>query len=210
MSFILDALKKSENERQQQSGAEFATVPTSAAEPRPLRWIWVLGVLLAINLAVLIGVLLRTSTKPPPAIVTAIAAPATRPTLAGTESAPTGAAFAEQVAIAERNQLASEALPIATAAAVTAAPTAAPVRVNRSTPRVPTIDELLLDGSIQLPELRIDLHVFSDVPADRFVFINSVKHRERSKLAEGPVVEEITRDGVILRHQGKTFLLPRE
>jgi hypothetical protein len=36
------------------------------------------------------------------------------------------------------------------------------------------------------------------------------KHREQSKLEEGPVVVEITPDGVILEHQGTTFLLPRE
>jgi len=69
---------------------------------------------------------------------------------------------------------------------------------------------LRLNGSLQLPDLRIDIHVFSDKPDDRFVFINMVKHREQSQLAEGPVVREITTDGVILQHQGRTFLLPRE
>jgi hypothetical protein len=36
MSFILDALKKSETERQQQTGAEFSSVPSSSGEPQSL------------------------------------------------------------------------------------------------------------------------------------------------------------------------------
>ena len=49
MSFILDALKKSENERQEQSDTEFATVPSSPDAPAAPRWLWILGALLAIN-----------------------------------------------------------------------------------------------------------------------------------------------------------------
>ena len=59
MSFILDALKKSETERQQQGPSDFANVPSSAESPRAPRWLWVLALLLAVNLAVLLGVFLR-------------------------------------------------------------------------------------------------------------------------------------------------------
>ena len=64
-----------------------------------------------------------------------------------------------------------------------------------------TIDELRLSGSLQLPELHLDIHVFADDPAERFVFINMSKYREKSRL---------TPDGVVLEHQGRRFLLPRE
>ena len=76
--------------------------------------------------------------------------------------------------------------------------------------RVPTIDELRLAGELQVSELHLDIHVYSDDPAERFVFINMEKHREQSRLDEGPVVSEITPDGVVLEHQGRQFLLPRE
>ena len=59
MSFILDALKKSETERQQKGPSDFANVPASAESPGAPRWLWALALLLAINLAVLLGVLLR-------------------------------------------------------------------------------------------------------------------------------------------------------
>ena len=62
MSFILDALKKSETDRQEQGSAEFANVPSSEDSSGAPRWLWVLVFLLAINLAVLIGLVLRKDT----------------------------------------------------------------------------------------------------------------------------------------------------
>ena len=73
-----------------------------------------------------------------------------------------------------------------------------------------TIDELRLNGTLQLPDLHLDIHVYAEDPAERFVFINMKKHRESGQLPEGPVVAEITHDGVVLEHRGLTFLLPRE
>ena len=63
MSFILDALKKSENERQEHSSAEFASVPSGEARSRTPRWLWVLLSLLAINAIVLLGLVLRSDTQ---------------------------------------------------------------------------------------------------------------------------------------------------
>ena len=60
MSFILDALKKSENERQQRGQGEFATVPASRESSRPPAWLWLLAALLVINLVVLLGLVLRS------------------------------------------------------------------------------------------------------------------------------------------------------
>ena len=65
-------------------------------------------------------------------------------------------------------------------------------------------------GRVSLPDLHVDIHVFSEVASDRFVFINMNKHKEGSQLPEGPLVEEITPDGVVLSMNGTTFLLPRD
>ncbi|MCP5093694.1 MAG: general secretion pathway protein GspB [Gammaproteobacteria bacterium] len=75
---------------------------------------------------------------------------------------------------------------------------------------MPTIHEVRANGTVVLPDLHLDIHVFSDIPKDRFVFINMSKHREDSRLAEGPMVEEITPEGVVLEYSGTSFLLPRE
>jgi len=36
------------------------------------------------------------------------------------------------------------------------------------------------------------------------------KQVEGSRLAEGPIVEEITTDGVVLNYNGTSFVLPRD
>jgi general secretion pathway protein B len=73
---------------------------------------------------------------------------------------------------------------------------------------LPTLQDLLASGA-QLPDLHVDIHVHSPVPAQRFVFVNMRKYVEGETLAEGPLVERITSDGVVLNHRGTRFLLPR-
>ena len=75
---------------------------------------------------------------------------------------------------------------------------------------LPTLIELRANGTLQLPELHIDIHVYSDVPGERFVFINMNKYKENSRLDEGPDIQEITIDGVILEYRGTEFMLSRE
>ena len=213
MSFILDALKKSETERQQQTGAEFSNVPSSSDEQPSMKWLWILIGLLLVNAAVLVGILLRPDAPAPAESQTPVE---TAPEQAATAEPAAEPSFAEQVAEArerqaERAATASppvENTPPATAAA---APAPAPASASpRPAQRVQTIEELRLSGSLQVPDLHLDIHVYSDVPDERFVFINMLKHREGSRLDEGPVVSEITPGGVILDYRGTSFLLSRQ
>ena len=203
MSFILDALRKSENDRQEQAETEFATVPSSHGPPATPRWLWMLGGLLAINAAVLLGLMLRPGQQ------------------AAQDAAVAGdppASFSEQVAEARRTQPARDVAEAATPAPTASAPRPQPqaaivsvdnLRISRAAV-LPNLNELRANGTLQLPDLHVDLHVYSDVPRERFVFINMNKYQEKSRLDEGPVLDEITSDGVILEYRGTTFLLPRE
>ncbi len=224
MSFILDALRKSENERQQQSDAEFATVPSGSDNPAPPRWLWVLGALLIVNVVVVTGLLLRpdapaadspaAQTMPETAPETSASnRPAVRNVL---ESAPETSAAPEQ-SFADRVDAARQNQPVRT----TPAPEPA---VETSTPQpayvapaqtgeaflLPSMQEVVANGTLQLPPMHIDIHVYSDTPGDRFVFINMNKYREGERLDEGPVVREITREGVALEHRGTEFFLSRD
>ena len=203
MSFILDALKKSENDRQEQAPAEFATVPASPGPPAAPRWLWMLGGLLAINIAIVLGLVLR---------------PEQQSTVETTVATDVPASFSDQVAAVRQNQPARDVAKPATYAPAVSAPRskpqAAPVSVDNLTVSraavLPSLAELRANGTLQLPDLHVDLHVFSDVPSERFVFINMNKYRENSRLDEGPILEEITSDGVVLVYRGTTFLLSRE
>ena len=78
--------------------------------------------------------------------------------------------------------------------------------VARRSGQLPSRDEVIAQGN-PLPELRLDLHVYAENPAERFVFINMRKLREGEALPEGVRVEQITPDGVDLFYQGKRFAL---
>jgi general secretion pathway protein B len=73
---------------------------------------------------------------------------------------------------------------------------------------LPTISEI--SPAQALPELHLDVHVYATNPADRFVYINMRKYHEGGALQEGPTVERIRRNGVVLNYQGLRFLLPRQ
>ncbi len=75
---------------------------------------------------------------------------------------------------------------------------------------LPSISELNLTGSQALPELHLDVHVFATKPSERFVYINMRKYHEGATLEEGPLLERIRRDGVVLNFQGVRFVLPRQ
>jgi general secretion pathway protein B len=79
-----------------------------------------------------------------------------------------------------------------------------------SATRLPSFQDLQLRGELSLAPMHLDIHVYSDNPSERFVFINMRKYKEGDKTSEGPVVERIDTAGAVLGHQGRRFLLPRD
>jgi len=75
---------------------------------------------------------------------------------------------------------------------------------------VPLYQDLTTASGTQLPQLRLDLHVFAARPEDRFVLINMHKLREGDTLPEGVRVDSITPEGAVLSFNGSKFLLPRD
>ncbi|HSG97832.1 MAG TPA: general secretion pathway protein GspB [Woeseiaceae bacterium] len=216
MSFILDALKKSETDRQQQGSAEFAGIPTSSRRREgPPGWLWLIGALLIINLAVLIGLWLRPDVGGPSG-PTQVAAPGEPAGASGTavdvEDAPTESAttgsFANRVEAARQNAPAQQESAVDEVAEK--APVARVTIEPATALMLPTYQEVQARGLINAAPLHVDIHVYSETADDRFVFVNMAKHTEGSRLKEGPVVEEIVPEGVILEMDGTRFLLPRD
>ncbi|HSN69980.1 MAG TPA: general secretion pathway protein GspB [Steroidobacteraceae bacterium] len=267
MSFILDALKKSENERQRQSGPAFAEVPMAHPRTRQPWWVFAVAALLLVNLLVLLFVLLGRESAPAPASAPPLAAqpppaapppaesavaPASRTVdpVVAPPSEPARAARVEpnraQAAPAVRENPRETPAPSraepgrslaaaagldegyaeleptlayddrAVAATLPAGPPIVQPLASRPEPReepaeaLPTVNDLRLSGSGSFPEMHLDIHVYAPLPADRFVFINMRKYVEGQKLQEGPLVERITSDGVVLNQQGLRFLLPNQ
>jgi general secretion pathway protein B len=234
MSFILDALKKSEIERQRQSIPGLIDVPPAAKRRRLPWWAVSLGVLLIVNVLVLAFLLLRSGTRPAAPAQAAASSHAAAAELAPATAAP--AAGSPAVGIVARQddrhfspldnapQYAPE-IPVQNDSPAPAA--AAPSDAQRSVRHVdpvlsendaaadndevlPSVNELNLSGQQALPELHLDVHVFGTKPSERFVYINMRKYHEGATLQEGPLLEHIRRDGAVLNFHGVRFLLPRQ
>ncbi len=209
MSFILDALNKSESERLRKDSPAFSDLPDSTRQKSASHWIWIIVVLIGINISVLTVIYMKPDRDP----VTA------RPSAESISDPAQAAVISDNVAEAERDQSSvaeATAVPVtripAAAASQSAAPTASMVSTDTSVvlETFATFNDLRAQGVLLLPDLHLDIHVYSSNPEDRFVFVNMSKYKERATLDDGPVVREITPDGVILEYLGTGFLLPRE
>lgn len=219
MSFILDALRKSELERQRQSGPSIAELPVARDDRRLPVALLAIGVLLAVNVAVLMYFLLNEDAAPaaqaPAATVATVPAAAAPPQAAGAAPLPlplpaADSALADEVATEESlpELPAAQAPEAPDPTLLPDAPYAAPGGVTYSAPP-PSIETLPPQAAAGLADLSVDLHIYSTDPARRAVFVNGRRYTEGMALAEGPMVEQITRDGVVINHRGQRFLLPR-
>lgn len=195
MSFILDALRKSENERQQSEVPSISDVPAVVHSTRLPTW--AVASIAALSATILLlGWAWWHSTDGGEVAVADGGSIGLRPgTPAVSRPATSGAV---------RN-LAWE--PVAASRPAAASPAS---RAVAATPTIvfgpPTMMELIVAGSI-LPELALELHVYSATASERFVRINSASYREGAVLAEGPRVLSITAEGVILDYRDQSFLL---
>jgi len=127
MSFILDALKKSESDRQRQSGPSLFEV--KVAPPRRALPIWAVAIaaLLGINAIVVSWMLLRRGPAAPPAAAAAPAAaasPAAAPAAAPAPDAAASTARARTSGTMAQTPVAAESAPAAAAVAPLASPAA--------------------------------------------------------------------------------------
>jgi general secretion pathway protein B len=236
MSFILDALKKSESDRQRQSGPALFEVKVTPPKPRFPYWALALAVLLVINIVVGGWVFLH---RPPPEQPTPSAAATP---LSPAQSAPGEAAPAavHSAPLATPTVLPG-APPNSSARSVTGqlepvlsdaepkdaprnpddyAPAVAPekqdpeqaathVRSGTESGLKSYADAASSPGA-HMPALRVDLHVYAAKPEERFVLINMHRLHEGETLPEGVRVESITPEGVVVSYQGAKFILEHE
>jgi general secretion pathway protein B len=214
MSFILDALRKSERERQRGQEPGVAQLWTQGKRGGRTFWIPVVMLLVGLNLSLLVFLWLKGS--PETSEVVAVTNTATPAAIANPTPRPQTMIPAEPASQASR-RLSAE-IPVeqdfaaAPAAATSATPATSPTPTGSSDAyrNLPSLMELTLAGTISLQPLHLDIHVYSALPAERFVFINMRKYHEGDTLNEGPALDAITNEGVVLTHQGRSFILTRD
>ncbi len=80
--------------------------------------------------------------------------------------------------------------------------------VQIETNRPVTEQQLAASFRSRLPSRDISVHVYSDNPAERFVFVNSRKMTEGERTSEELTVEEIHPDGIVFSFDGQRFFKP--
>jgi general secretion pathway protein B len=227
MSFILDALRKSEHERRRGALPGVAQVPFALPRARLPRWVPAAIGALALALGVTgfawwytagraapDGSPRLAAARAPQAAPPAVAAPTPRqaaerepsvtaPPRVGDPPPWTGTAAPEHQApvlvpgntpLAEPETRPAERSPDAAAAPAT------------RTAALPGPSALAAAG-IDVPPLMLQLHVYDSDSAKRFVIINGRRYAEGARLNEGPELVTIEKRGVVLRQQGRDFLL---
>lgn len=230
MSYILEALRKAERERSLGQVPTIDHAATSQSGETRRVWPWLLAAALLVNAAVLAAWLFKETGPagpqplpkvPEAAVLTPSPAPA--PSVADYLPPPT-TVIDEPISEppVARAPILSSSPPVnrttpepeysqeevQTAALKPKAVAQDPV--IEQTPvaeEVPLLRDMPPEFRRSLPEMKVDAHFFTTVPGRSFVMINLSKYKAGERLAEGPVVDDIAADGVILSYQGRRFLL---
>ncbi|MEH6355478.1 MAG: general secretion pathway protein GspB [Marinobacter sp.] len=230
MSYILDALRKSESERHQGKvpdlGRQLQFIPRPAKRHWPVQALLAAGLLLNAGVLVYVlwpdqGVAVVNTSVPEQALaapaITPVTIPVTTPAPATVIVEPVlpgslQSAFQSPTVIVpsdygnsgtldgNRNSQGWDEIG-GLAPAGAKAPAGSIDGV-----RVPHLVELPLSFQRSVPDLTVNSHIFASVPQARRVMINNQNLRPGDSF-QGLRVEEITEDGVVLSRQGQQFRL---
>jgi len=224
MSLILDALKKSELERNRHTGPGLHEVRIAPPPQGLPLWGIVLGVVLLANLGLLTWLVARPSLP-----VSTAAVPAAAPIVPGPVAVASPPALAASATgLTQLVDPVPVALPSVLpdpAAATTPLPVAgfdpppvssgnerAPAPPPRGTPEtaadrsLPSYQDLNASGA-NLPPLRLSLHVYDREPSLRYVLLNSTQLHEGESTPDGLRLERVTETGVIVSWRNRRFSL---
>lgn len=202
MSYILDALKKSERERTLVRGIGFGDAGRRLV--RENAWVpWAIaGAVSIVAVVVVTTLLLRIDTAAPTAEVqTPTATSAVVPSAA--ESVTDVVAKATPASVSEPEQ---KSLPPLTEGVVSA---------SSVTPLLPADGEASWLSAMSpeyqqsVPPMTVNIHVYTPDEAQRILYINNRQFRRGEEVQGGVVVEDILPDGVVLQFRGQRFKLPR-
>lgn len=221
MSYILDALKRSDLHRELLS--EPAPAPDEHARvlhlrsPDVSRLAPVLMAFAAVGAAAILTLHSRedlplpAAQAPAPAAL-APAAPTEKP--AAPQPSPPAKHSAQAAAQAQPEHAAPApaAPPVETTAQTDGQAAAAPPPADKPSAAegpAPLFADLPLAYRQSVPFLHVDVHAWSAFPGKRFVMLNGHIYREGDATREGPVVERIEPHGVVLSYRGRSYKLLR-
>lgn len=235
MSYILDALKKSDQQRQRGVTPTLQAAQVTVAAPKRPMLIYY-GLLAAVLLftGIIIGWLRPWQPEQPPFGTEPIAAespiaisqqaapalliappemqskttqefPSPNLTRAG-QAVPVAAAMKPNNTAPDSAATPKSGTPGATASIPDKSlPKSASIATVAQEQKAIPMDELPLQIQREIPAMTVQLHAYSNIPSERLVSINSIRLREGGSLMLGLRLEQITPDGMIFSYKGYRF-----
>ena len=196
MSYILDALRKSQQEHHLGEVPTLGSVPPQVVRGRA----W--GVIAAVaGVALLVGggfgLALLTGAGP-------------RPDLAQPGDDTRGTALVAAPSVAPLRGPSDTPLAASPAPAALAPQPVTPQPQAMASPPIVQarlLADLAPEVRASLPDFELNVHIHSPDPRGRFVFLNNSRYREGEQTREGARVEAITAAGVVLDYHGTRFRL---
>ncbi len=74
---------------------------------------------------------------------------------------------------------------------------------------LPWLDELPASFRRNVPQLEINVYVYSDSEENRFIMVSMRKHRIGQEIASGMLLRDIQPDGIVVEYRGKRFKIRR-
>lgn len=217
MSLILDALKKSEAERQRgQAPNILSPLPAApshvhAGKASKLPWLILMAALFAMIAAAYFYAQSRVAVTPAITHLPAENKPAQTAAIASDETSIPAVEAPKPVVIEKPPVQQTETIaPVTTVPAILPAttPPAPAIDESDTTPALANLSDMPAEQRQQLPPLKLSMHVFSMDAGKRFAIIDGQRVNEGG-LVGSVVIEQIRQDGVVLSVQGQSYLLPR-
>lgn len=215
MSYILEALKKSEQSRGHGAAPGIQTVHSSSLNYRPAArsvWPWILIAAVLLNLAVLLYFVFHKNTGAPLSVPAsseqAKSTPATKTIQAAPQPVSQVPQTRPQAAPRTAPQNTTQTAPAPQAAETdTAAEKHTQAHESATTEIYEAVDinQLPEDIRSQIPPMTFTAHVYSSDPKQRSVVINGHYMEEGESLDDDFVLKQITSTGVIMDFRGHLF-----
>ena len=231
MSYILEALKKSDQQRQRGAAPTLQGAQVTVAAPkRPLFIYYGLLAAVLLGAGIMIGWLRPWQPEQPPPETEPIAAKS--PISISQQAAPAPLTAPPETLSKTAQEFpapnltrAGQPVPVVGAmkpnnpALVSSGTPSAPAPIpDKTMPEKPAslvgvaqeqkaipMDELPLQIRQEIPAMTVQLHAYSSKPSERLVYINSIRLLEGGSLTLGLRLEQITPDGMIFSYKGYRF-----
>ncbi len=220
MSYILDALKKSDRERQRGRAPGLNSIhepyhpsPEDRSNRQQVKYIFTaISIILLISIPAMTWYSMKDFSNPAPSVkIEETEATNTKPEMEVLSSTPgttplednsrTSPPPSQIIADSKKSILMQDQVNPPQEEEIAASPP------SQKSSEIPDIESLPVSIQTTIPELNLSGHTYSESPTQRLIIINDTILREGDKLDNTIKLIEITWTGVVLEHSGRQFAI---